>query len=133
MNLSPAHQGYRNAGTLAFLSLGPSRAKIHVYDGAQPAAGAAVTTQVRLLTLILDATPGEMVGNALHLGAAAVGLIAATGAPTWARIENGNAEWAADCTASAAGAGGEIQLEVHPVSGNLNAGGGSGLVSAVIA
>lgn len=132
MNIGPTHQRFRNAGSLAFLSYGSGRSKIKVYDGAMPAAGAAVTTQVHLLTLTLDATPGVMVGDALHLAANTVGLILATGMPTWARLENGDGEWGGDLTASGAGGAGELQLEVSAL-GTLLMGGGSALVSAVIA
>lgn len=133
MNISATHQRYRNQGSLTYLSQGVGRARILVYDGTRPAAGAAVTTQVLLVTLLLDAVPGTMVGDALHLASSTVGLIMATGQPTWARVENGDGDWAGDLSASAPGAGGEVQLEVNTTTGNLNAGGGSALVSAVLA
>lgn len=133
MNISAAHQRYRNQGSLSFLSQGVGRATIEVYDGTRPAAGAAVTTQVLLVTLTLNATPGTMVGDALHLASGAVGLIMATGAPTWARLKNGAGDWAADMSASAPAAGGELQLEVNTTTGFLNAGGGSALTSAILA
>jgi len=132
MNIGPVHQGFRNQGTLAFLSYGGARSKLKVYDEIMPADGAAVTTQTLLLVITLDATPGVMVGNALHLQASAVGLILATGTPTWARLENGDGAWGGDLTASAPDSGGEVQLEVSAL-GTLLKGGGSALTSAVIA
>lgn len=132
MNIGPVHQRFRNHGTLAFLAYGSGRSKLKVYSGTMPAAGAAVTTQVLLLVIQLDATPGVMVGDALHLSANTVGLILATGTPAWARLENGDGEWGGDLTASAPAAGGEVQLEVSTL-GTLLMGGGSALVSAVIA
>lgn len=132
MNISAAHQGYRNQGTLAYLSLGSARAKVRVYSGTRPSAGAAITDQVLLTTINLDAVPGTMSGNDLHLAAATVGLIVATGAPTWARISNGNDDWAADCSCSGPGGSGELQLELSGL-GTLLAGGGCALVTGVIA
>lgn len=132
MNISADHQGFRNQGSLSFLAQGSGRAHVRVYDGTRPSAGAAITDQVLLTTITLDATPGTMVGNELHLSASTVGLIVATGAPTWARISNGNNDWAADCSCSGPGGSGELQLELSTV-GTLLAGGGCALVSGVIA
>lgn len=132
MNISPAHQGARNAGSLSYLSTGSGRARIRVYTDTRPAAGAAITDQVLLTTILLDPTPGTMVSNDLHLAASTVGLILATGTPTWARISNANDDWFADCSCSAPGGSGELQLEVSAL-GTLLAGGGCALVSGVLA
>ena len=115
----------RLAGVRDFLDSGAGAATVNVYDGARPAGGAAVTTQNLLTTITLPEPCGVVAANKLTLDPVPDALIVHTGDATWARILNGNGDYALGCDVTDTLGAGEIKL----ASTSLLIGGAARLVS----
>jgi hypothetical protein len=127
ITISTAHNDARLAGSVSYLDTGSSHARIRLYSGTRPSAGGTATTL--LCELTLPKPCGTVSAGVLTLGApAADGQVLNTGIATWARIVNGNGDFAMDCDCSGPGGGGDIVL----AQTQLYAGGYAHLVSAVL-
>ena len=117
----------RLTGTKDFLDLGTGNARIRIYNSTRPASGGTPTTQ--LVEIELDKPCGTVAGNVLTLASTDIPLCDASGSATWARVVNGNGDFAFDCDVSSVAAGtGQVQLE----DTSLLAGGKTQLVSGVL-
>jgi hypothetical protein len=126
VTISQAHNEARLGGTKSYLDTGSSNARIRVYNGTRPASGGTPTTM--LVEIALDKPCGTVAAGVLTLSSSDLPLIANSGTATWARIVNGNGDYAFDCDVSATGGAGEVQLP----STTLFAGGKTQLVSGVL-
>lgn len=114
-------------GRRQFLDTGSANARIRLYNGTRPTSGGTATTM--LVEIPLDKPCGVVAGGVLTLASTAVPLVANSGNASWARIVNGNGDFAFDCDVSTVAAGtGQIQLE----DTSLLAGGKTQLVSGVL-
>jgi len=107
VGLSPALKTARSQAVLNGLTAGSA---LHIYTAPQPAVGAALTTQILLISLPLDTPTGIVSGHTLTLylrGAQAV----ASGAAAWARLEDGALAFCADFDVTATGGGGAITMD----------------------
>lgn len=128
LSISTALNEARLEGTKTFLDTGAGFARIRVYDGTRPANGAAVTTQVLLVEIPLDKPCGSVAAGVLTLDANTLPLIGNSGDATWARIVNGNGDFAMDADVSLVAGAGDIKLE----DTTLLAGGRAVLISGVL-
>lgn len=89
---------------------------IRIYDGSRPATGGTATTLLAELTLSDPCAPAAA-GGVLTLSAINADPSAnATGTATWARIVDSAGTFVFDCSVSATGGGGDIQLNSTSVS-----------------
>lgn len=115
-------------GRLAFLDTGSGNAAIRIYGGTRRATTADTPSSAMLVQIGLTKPAGTVSAGVLTLSAAANGLIAETGTPTWAIVVNGNGDTAFDCDAGQGAGAWEIQL----VQAVLYAGGDAALQSATL-
>lgn len=97
---------------------------LKLYNGTQPSAGGAVTTQTMLVSVTLATPPGTVVAHTLTLNAAnTLNQVSATGTPTWGRISDSNGNWLIDASAGVTGGGGVFTVDRVPIyqGGNLTA------------
>ncbi|MBO8085778.1 MAG: hypothetical protein J7D61_07045 [Marichromatium sp.] len=127
MDLGTQHQAAREAAArlpvleagLALLAGGAVGARLVLYSAPRPATPGETPPDARALVEIPLATGIGAVDPATHqlrldtpLEAPITGADPATGtAAAWARIHDGHGDWWADCTVSATGDGGEVQLD----------------------
>ena len=116
----------RLTGTLSFLDTGAGVARIRIYNGTRPATGGTVTTL--LVEIPMDDPCGTVAAGVLTLASAALPLVASSGVATWARVINGDDDFAFDCDVSDMAGSGDIKLP----STTLYAGGKTQLVSGVL-
>ena len=127
ISISVAHNEARLTATRDFIDTGSANGKLRIYGNTRPANGAAAGADP-LVEILLDKPCGTVSAGALSLNASDLPLIANSGAPTWARVVNGNGAHAFDC--DAAGPGGTAEVIVSEAT--LYAGGQVALVSAVL-
>lgn len=127
ITISQGHNEARLEGTRTYLDTGAGNARIRIYGGTRPASGAA-TAEPMLVEIALDKPCGVVSSNALTLASSDEPLVANSGTATWARIVNGNGDFALDCDAGGAGSGAEIIVS-DPV---MFVGGSVVLVSGVL-
>lgn len=94
----------RNAALDAFTAL-LNGGTIEIFDGAQPTGpGTAITTQVKLVTLTLNATAfAAASGGTAAANAITSGTAIATGTATWARWKSSGGAAHMDCTVGTSG------------------------------
>ena len=127
ISISTALNEARLGGVLSYLNTGAGRARMRIYGNARPANGAAAGADA-LVELALDDPAGEVSGGVLLLTAADDALIALSGTATWARVVNGNGDFAFDCDVSGTAGTGDVRLSTTA----LYAGGLVRLVSATL-
>lgn len=116
--------------TKSFMELGTGSPSILLYTGTAPATkGAAVTTQVLLSTLAMPRPIGVISTATLTLSTPIEGLVLVGGTIGWARVLNGNGQFAFDCDVTLTGGGGVLTA----ASLLLYAGGTAKLISGVFA
>lgn len=76
----------RTARLNAIVTAAGAGAKLRIYDGTKPAAGAALSGNTLLAEFTLGATLGTALGATLTFGAVSNVNGSATGTPTWFRI-----------------------------------------------
>lgn len=128
VSITPTHNDYRLAGTLAHLDAGPGPATVRIYEGTRPAQATDVPSGAMLVQIPLTKPAGEVGGGLLTLTQAEDGLIAHTGIATWARFVNGHAETCFDVDAGE----GEGPWELQLVQVQMYAGGAARIMSAVL-
>lgn len=126
VTISQAHNEARLSGTLTYLDTGSGHARVRIYNGTRPAGGGTATTL--LVEIALDKPSGTVSSGQLILASADLPLIASSGTATWARVVNGNGDYAFDCDVSDTSGSGEIKLP----STTLYAGGKTQLTSGVL-
>lgn len=111
VDVSPAHNVARLAGTLSHLSTGPGRASIEIYGTEEVGAGADAGG-APLVVIVLDNPPATLVAGALvlHQFEPTGDMILVSGIATWARFKNGAGAWNMDTDVSLAGQDGAVQL-----------------------
>lgn len=128
ITISPDHNNARLLATRDFLDSGSSAAKLRIYGGTRPSAGASPGTPM-LAEITLDEPCGTIVSNALQLtSSGGPSIVTNSGTPTWARFVNGNGDWAIDCNAGVTGSGAPVIVSDE----TLLAGGDVILISAVL-
>lgn len=86
-------------GRRDWLDLGSDNAKIVIYGGTRPASGG--TPGASALAVITLTKPcGVVSAGALTLAQDGTPLVTNTGVPTWARVLNGDGDFAFDCDAT---------------------------------
>lgn len=85
-----------------------SGGKIALYDGAMPAAGEAVTTQVKLVEITLPNPAGVVDAGVFVLTVPQEAMAASDGIATWARLTDSTGAWLMDMDAGATGSGAAI-------------------------
>jgi hypothetical protein len=127
VTISTAHNDARLTGTLTYLDTGSGYARVRIYSGTRPASGGTVTTM--LVEIALSKPSGVVSSGVLTLASTDLPLIANSGVATWARVVNGNGDYAFDCDVSTTTAGtGQVQLP----DTTLLAGGTTQLASGVL-
>jgi len=102
------------------IDAGAAGGTIKIYDGTQPATGAAITTQTLGATLTFSGTCGTVTDGVLTFSAITEDSSAdASITATWARIADSNGTFVLDTNVTATAGGGGIEL--NPVA--LTAGG----------
>lgn len=84
--------------------------KLQIYDGTQPAAGAAITDQILLAQFDLDASPGSANGAGFTLATPLSVLVIADGIASWARLLAAGDVWAMDFDVGASNSGAALTL-----------------------
>lgn len=108
----------RNALLTQLVSDAGSGALIRLYDGTQPAAGGTATTLLAELTC--SSTLGTVSGGVLTFNSITQDSSAdASGTATWARLSTSGGTWVMDCTVSATGGAGELQMPTTTVTSGL--------------
>lgn len=108
--VSQAFNEARLQGILAFLG---ASARLFVYGGVKPTAGAA--TSATVLAMVELASPaGTISGGWLTFAAANPSdmLASASGVATWGRLVNGSGQWCGDFTISGPSGSGDFKLSV---------------------
>lgn len=118
----------RLTGLLNFMDTGAGHARIRIYGTSRPGTAGGSAGGTHLVEIALDDPCGSVVDHELVLVATVDAFITSTGVAAWARIVNGNGDFALDCDVTTSGGGGEITLNTL----NLYAGGLVRLVSAVL-
>lgn len=89
--------GLRSSRAQAVVTEAGAGAKIKFYNGARPASGAAVASQVLLATLVCGAVMGTVASGVLTVGAVTqTNASHVAGAPTWVRITRSDDTFVAD-------------------------------------
>lgn len=103
--------GLRNARADAITTFAGGSAKLRIYSGTRPATGGTATTLLAELTCNATFAPSAA-GGVLTLNAITGDTSAdATGTATWARIvKSDGTTFVLDCSVTATGGGGDIQL-----------------------
>lgn len=94
------------------LDAGGGPGQIHIFDGVRPNSGAAVTTQVELVTCYF------LKPSALGVSGAVLGLSVDTtpqtcvqsGTPSWARFTDSTGKFVADADCGVTGSGKEVEI-----------------------
>lgn len=98
------------------LSAGAGAKKLQVYSGLIPeTAGAAVTTQVKLLEFTIDPATWSVVDGELIVPASSPVDAVATGIARWARFVDGNDAAVMDVDVTSAGGNGFVRLTTTSV------------------
>ncbi|NDP57995.1 MAG: hypothetical protein GZ090_01370 [Oxalobacteraceae bacterium] len=126
-SISQALNDARLTGTLSYLDTGVDQAKIQLFDTVRPANGAAAGAEP-LVELLLDKPCGAVDAGVLTLTPGAEAMILTTGLALWARVLNGNGEFAIDGDISDTGGTGDFTFPTP----QLYAGGITRLVSGVL-
>jgi hypothetical protein len=91
------------------MDAGASAGKLQFYDGVQPAAGAAITTEILIGTNLLSDPSATITGGVLTLDPVSDDVAAdADGIITWARITDSNDLFVMDLDCGVAGSGAAI-------------------------
>ena len=112
----------------AMIDAGAGPGKIRIYDGSRPATGGTATTLLAELTLTDPCAPAASGGVLTFSTITQDASADATGTATWARIVDSTNAFVLDCSVSATGGGGDIQLN----STSITAGGTVSITSATI-
>lgn len=127
MQISPELNNYRLQGVVDFFALGTEPAKAMIYDGAQPAFGAAPAGNL-LIEIPLVEPIGAISNGVLAIAATPEAMVALTGDATWARLVNGDGTLGWDCAVSDMAGNAPLRL----ASTTLYAGGYGRIVSGTI-
>jgi hypothetical protein len=114
-------------GRLTFLDLGAGNASIAIYGNTRPGVDGGAAGADPLFTFALTKPCGAIVGSELVLESAGLALVANSGSPAWARVLNGNGDFAFDCDAGGPDA---VDVEVVCSAAIVFAGGEVNLTSA---
>lgn len=110
-------------GRRAFLDTGAANAALLIYGNTRPGVAGAAAGASALVTLELAKPCGIVAGNVLTLDPIAASFIVLnSGSPAWARLVNGNGDFAMDC---------DVGVEVLLSDTTVIAGGSVALISAV--
>lgn len=93
---------------------GPAAGKLKFYDGTRPATGGTATNL--LATVTLQDPCGSSAAGVFTLADPGPVTAALSGTATWARFEDSTGAFVADCSVSATGGGGDIQLSSNVLS-----------------
>lgn len=105
LTLSPTVRNARVAALLAAIDGAATPATLRVYTAPQPTPGDAITTQTLLAEFTLDDPAGSVTGPNLTITLPDPVVVAADGAPAWARLSDGDDEWVLDGDAGLTGSG----------------------------
>jgi hypothetical protein len=110
------------------IDAGAAGGTVKFYDGTQPTAGAAITTETLGATLTFSATCGTVTTGVLTFAAVTADDSAdASITPTWARIADSDGTFVMDVTVTGAGGGGAIEVtpSTFSVGGEVSITGGT--------
>lgn len=127
ISISTAHNEARLEATKTFIDTGTGNGTVAIYGGTRPTNGAAAGSPV-LVEIELSKPCGTVATGLLTLVSTDTPMIANTGAPTWARVLNGNGDHVLDCDAGGPGSTTEIVVS----ESTLYQGGQVTLTSAVL-
>lgn len=128
IRITVEHNEYRLQGTLDYINLGASRAKLEIYGGTKPATVTTAPGSAMLVAIELTDPAGTISAGQLTLTQFEDGLVQVSGVATWARLINGSGNIVQDMDASDTAGSGEVKL----VSTQLYAGGDAKLISATL-
>lgn len=100
----------RNAWLQSVLTAIGSAGKVKIYDGTQPSTGGTATNLLATLVMGSPAGPAPSNGAVTLNSITEDGSADASGMATWARITDSADNFVCDCTVTATGGGGDIQL-----------------------
>lgn len=126
--ITSALNSARLQGVVSYLDTGPGFAAIQIYGGTRPATPADAPGSSMLVQIPLTKPCGSVAAGVLTLTGSGNGLIANSGAATWARVVNADGATAFDCDAGQGAGAWEVQL----VQAFLYAGGDAALQSATL-
>jgi phage-related protein len=102
----------------AAIDNGGAAGTIKVYDGTRPATGGTATNLLVTLTFSYPSAPSAS-GGVLTFSAITNGTAVYTSTATWARIQDSTSAFVADCSVTASGGGGDLQLNTVSISTGL--------------
>lgn len=111
LTLSPTVRNARATALLAALDGAATPATLRVYTAPAPTPGDAITTQTLLAEFTLDDPAGSVTGPTLTLTLPDSVVVAADGAPAWARLSDGDDTWVLDGDAGLTGSGAWFVLD----------------------
>ena len=97
---------------------GPSKAEIR--SGSQPAAATDAASGTLLATVVFADPAGTVANGVLTFTDPAAVTAVAAGTATWARLLDNSGDTILDCTVSATGGGGELQLATTSITVGLS-------------
>lgn len=110
ITISDAFANAAHEGRRAFLDSGAGVARVLVYTAPQPASGAAPAGATLLLSAELAKPSSAIANGAMSLVPGEDALVLATGDAAWARVINGNGDFAFDCDVSDLAGNGIVKL-----------------------
>jgi hypothetical protein len=128
ISISVAHNEARLTATRDFIDLGTPNGKLQIFGNTRPVLNGGAAGAPPLVEIVLDKPCGVVSANSLALDSSDLPLITVSGAPTWARIINGNGAHVLDCDAGGPGATTEVVVS----EATLFEGGQVALVSATL-
>jgi hypothetical protein len=98
------------------LNAGSGAATLKIYDGTRPATGGTATTLLGTLTFSDPASTGAASGVLTFSAITQDSSADATGTATWARAADSAGNFVFDCSVTATGGGGDIQLNTTSIT-----------------
>jgi len=95
---------------VAHLDTGPGTASLEIYTGTAPVPGAAPTSSVLLVSIMLPKPVGTVLDGVLTLAVSALSLNVASGGADWARWYTAAGVWAGDSDVSNDAGDGFVRL-----------------------